>query len=595
MDVERITLALQQQRGSRPSPIPDRTSMDPGNGTSSGLAGGSLLLPGASMTDSMLSSATTSDHDGPTFGYQIPAANSASSTSSSLPPSQSHSSSHSRSASQPENLTFPPPMTINESTSALQLDTSVLTNASSNDWVAEFQAHLAREQEQGGPHVRSRMSETGGNGSPGESESASLLLSESQTSMSLPETSEYESESVSGRESTTSALAEAAPDASPLNSSIFPHTTMVEASTVIVNPPRLGEEASTNQQPMPSWLASKTKSELWKEMKILAFTRALTLIYSISLLSIFTHIQLNLLGTRKYIHSVRQLARQSQSPSSDASFSPFGSYVAASSLAALFFGSTADLVGDDWETSEDADHASEWEVTEETERKFLTMGWWLLNVGWKDVGERVRSAMDDVLSGVSLKSELGIAEFEELIQDVRKRVEYEGPESDRTVNFLGTLIPGGELDQEFVLLQGGIPSSSAHIDAKTSPGLRSLIASACAYVSSADFGVVLGACVDRASRVLVRGVGEEVFDVGGDGSTSGWRGRGIVELQEGDEDEEDRPRKVRLAAMLPAVTRWSHLAVSGIPNEVLESMSDLREMTAFSAIMYSASIDELVA
>ena len=27
-------------------------------------------------------------------------------------------------------------------------------------------------------------------------------------------------------------------------------------------------------------------------------------------------------------------------------------------------------------------------VSEETERKYLTLSWWILHVGWKDVGER---------------------------------------------------------------------------------------------------------------------------------------------------------------------------------------------------------------
>ena len=35
-------------------------------------------------------------------------------------------------------------------------------------------------------------------------------------------------------------------------------------------------------------------------------------------------------------------------------------------------------------------------LDEETERKFLTLSWWLLYVGWKDVGERVRRSVEEV-------------------------------------------------------------------------------------------------------------------------------------------------------------------------------------------------------
>jgi peroxin-3 len=38
-------------------------------------------------------------------------------------------------------------------------------------------------------------------------------------------------------------------------------------------------------------------------------------------------------------------------------------------------------------------------VDAETERKYLTLSWWILNVGWKDVGERVRRGVEEVFEG----------------------------------------------------------------------------------------------------------------------------------------------------------------------------------------------------
>lgn len=154
MDVERITLALQQQRaGAKPVPVPP-----PEAGT-----GSSLLIQGSTMTDSMLSSATTSDHD--------PDASSSASAPSSHPqptdshftpptiPSQSH---HSRSQSRSHN--------------SPELDTSVLLNSNTlaSEWVAEFQSQLTREQPGPGGSPMSRTT------------SESLILSGTQTSISLP-------------------------------------------------------------------------------------------------------------------------------------------------------------------------------------------------------------------------------------------------------------------------------------------------------------------------------------------------------------------------------------------------------------------------
>lgn len=53
---------------------------------------------------------------------------------------------------------------------------------------------------------------------------------------------------------------------------------------------------------------------------------------------------------------------------------------------------TEDILGGD--DAGDADF-----INEESESKYLTLSWWLLNVGWKDVGERVRRGVEEVFYG----------------------------------------------------------------------------------------------------------------------------------------------------------------------------------------------------
>lgn len=38
-------------------------------------------------------------------------------------------------------------------------------------------------------------------------------------------------------------------------------------------------------------------------------------------------------------------------------------------------------------------------ISEDVESKFLTMSWWILHVGWKDVGERVRRGVEEAFEG----------------------------------------------------------------------------------------------------------------------------------------------------------------------------------------------------
>lgn len=81
-------------------------------------------------------------------------------------------------------------------------------------------------------------------------------------------------------------------------------------------------------------------------------------------------------------------------------------------------------------------------IPEDVENKYLTLSWWLLHVGWKDVGERVRRGVEEVFEGfvqsilqtnserlifssVSLKTKLNIMDLHRLVSDVRRRVEHE--------------------------------------------------------------------------------------------------------------------------------------------------------------------------
>lgn len=100
-----------------------------------------------------------------------------------------------------------------------------------------------------------------------------------------------------------------------------------------------------------------------------------------------------------------------------------------------------------------------------------------------------------------------------------------------------------------MLLQGGLSSADARLDVPT----RSLIEDTISFINSDEFNTVFGVCLDRGTDVLIQGLREGVF--------------------EGGQEEDDGKLEtdgVRLAAMLPAVARWSHLAVNGIPNELVE-------------------------
>lgn len=129
-------------------------------------------------------------------------------------------------------------------------------------------------------------------------------------------------------------------------------------------------------------------------IRFLAFTRTLTTLYSTTLLCLLTTIQLTLLARAKYVYSVLQQERDervSERLESELSLSNllFGNGKGLESLMSrdleAFLGEE-DTIGDE-------------ALPADVENKYLTLSWWLLHVGWKDVGERVRRGVEEVFEG----------------------------------------------------------------------------------------------------------------------------------------------------------------------------------------------------
>ncbi|EJD42092.1 Peroxin-3 [Auricularia subglabra TFB-10046 SS5] len=305
---------------------------------------------------------------------------------------------------------------------------------------------------------------------------------------------------------------------------------------------------------------SKSKAELWREVKIMAFARTLTVAYASTLLALLTHVQLSLLGRHKYIASVKALSRE-----------------AAQRDRALFDANVASLFSDfalpgqqEDRDGDDAD-AQEEEITDELERAYLTLSWWLLNEGWREVASRVQRAVEDVFEPVSLKTQLSIDDLSQLVRSVHTRVHIGD-------NFLPALLP--PTPEQLARILPTNPSSS--------PVLQTLLDETRARLRGADFAVVLRAALERAEAVLLAALEEDLFKPDDLAAPS-------LEESFGPRIREIPTKRVRLAALLPGVARWAHAAVQGYPNELVDAVARLHEVEVFCAIVYSAYDDELVA
>jgi peroxin-3 len=127
-----------------------------------------------------------------------------------------------------------------------------------------------------------------------------------------------------------------------------------------------------------------------------ALTRTLTTLYTTTLLSLLTSIQLALLARERYITSVLSTERAERISE------------AAPTLYGLVFREAVsrvvdvDMIWPAWSAGQE-----DWEeevetISEETEMRFLTLSWWMLHVGWKDVAARVRGSVEAVFEGYVL-------------------------------------------------------------------------------------------------------------------------------------------------------------------------------------------------
>ena len=274
------------------------------------------------------------------------------------------------------------------------------------------------------------------------------------------------------------------------------------------------------------------------------------MIYTLALLSMLTRVQLNLLGRRSYLSSVVALATSTQQ-------------------------ATISLENND-DNAEQA-YGSDFD----TNRKYLTFSWWLLNKGWVGIMDRVEGAVRTVFGSLSPRDLVSFDRFAELTLEVRKLVEGSTPEERRKANWLQFLLPPRDKEDE-VIQQSGILEENSPQSAEmwASPGtLRRLLDETADLIESPAFTHVLTLLLDAGFSSLVdKRLATEAFE---------------FPAQEGviipHNKELKRTKVVLLPKILSVLTRQAHVIGNGVPNEYLQEMESVRDLEAFAAVVYSSN------
>ena len=263
--------------------------------------------------------------------------------------------------------------------------------------------------------------------------------------------------------------------------------------------------------------------------------------------------QLNLLGRRSYLSSVVALATGGQQ-------------------------ATISLENNDDDNTEQS-YGSDFD----TNRKYLTFSWWLLNKGWNDIMNRVESAVRTVFGSLSPRDLLSFERFAELTMEVRKLVEGSTPEERRKCDWLKFLLPPRDKEEE-VVRESGILEDNAAQGSEPSPSspatLRRLLDETADLIESPSFSHVLTLLLDAGFSYLV----DNKLAVGAFQLPPSTIGLVTPELK-----DQQRTKVILLPKILSVLTRQAHAIGNGMPNEYLQEMEKVRDLEAFAAVVYSSN------
>lgn len=266
-----------------------------------------------------------------------------------------------------------------------------------------------------------------------------------------------------------------------------------------------------------------------------------------------TRVQLNLLGRRSYLSSVVALATGAQS--------------ATISLENNDDDNTDQAYGNDFDTN----------------RKYLTFSWWLLNKGWLDIMQTVDSAVRSVFGTLNPRDLISFDRFSDLVIEVRRQIEGSTAEERRSANWLKYLLPPQDQEDEVIRQSGILEDNAAQEGIPAQPSseaLRRLLDETADLIESPAFCHVLTLLLDAGFSTLVeKKLAAEAFELPVD--ESGFMANIITESKQ--------TKVVLLPKILSVLTRQAHVIGNGVPNEYLQDMEAVRGLEAFAAVVYSSN------
>jgi len=252
----------------------------------------------------------------------------------------------------------------------------------------------------------------------------------------------------------------------------------------------------------------------------------------------------------------------------------------------------------------------------ETNRKYLTMSWWLLHRGSKQIMDRVMAVVKEVFGAVNIREDVSLERLADLIMQVRIKIEGATEEERRSTKWLHYLLPPRE-EEAFVIRQSmsegeeplspspkaeDDPMTASSVEAETtSDSLRRLLDETSDLIDSPTFTYVLTRTLDASfSHLIDFRIATEAFKATGPAAPGVEQPR-ITEIID---------NKCKIAHILPIFCKQAHAIAAGsgeldtiaseaaqqsLGNEYLAAIDRVHDLNAFAAVIYSSNFEYEVA
>ncbi|PVU90273.1 hypothetical protein BB559_000105 [Furculomyces boomerangus] len=327
--------------------------------------------------------------------------------------------------------------------------------------------------------------------------------------------------------------------------------------------PSTGLEESISSEFSNQTFNTRSKLEVWEDIKIKSFTRAMVVAYSQVLLSVLVHCQLNIIGqqtyndsiTRKYDLSLYEQT-EPQTPNSPS----------------LGFNSD--------------------------DQNFLILSWWFLNKGWKIVAQIVQQSVFDVLGRTPLKAKISYSKLGSIIAEINDSV----LSKDITTSISDILLPRSITEYDDFL-----EANDLSIEFITTPKFQSMVAQFMDILESEALEKVFTIELAKITSVFVNSL-RDIYPPPNPLNSSQQLGynfnhsneniitnvdasKSISDVESAVKEFENYAEpepKVGLVKILPRIAKETQLMLFDLPNPYLESLCSSREMQALSASIYTA-------